>query len=96
MRDVLRRVRKCTLSIGASCSYALSGAPPCSWGTREDATLLLGVVALALRTGRGEELRDRRGYTLRDWEAWAEEDSRAKRPVTARVRSVRRLLSRPY
>ena len=43
--------------------------PPASWKT-SDGTRLLQLVLLSLQTGRGEEQRDSKGYTLRQWEEW--------------------------
>ena len=47
----------------------LGTVPPASWKT-SDGTRLLQLVLLSLRTGRGEEQLDSKGFTLRQWEEW--------------------------
>ena len=60
-----------------------------------DGTRLLQLVLLSLRTGRGEEQLDSKGYTLRQWEEWYEtKGSQADADwMKARAQAVRRQLS---
>jgi hypothetical protein len=64
----------------------------CSWKT-QDGTKLLTLVALAAKTGLGEELLDSWGYALRDWKERKAQDKVFKEFIDKRAQAVRSLLS---
>ena len=69
--------------------------PHASWETSDD-TRLLPLVLLSFQTGLGEEQKDSKGYTLRQWEEWYKHNGFSDHLVwmTARAKRVRQSLER--
>lgn len=84
---------KVASSLEKGCEPIVNDQRPCSWRTRKDATLLLDLISIALQSGRGEQLLDKAGLTLSDWEQHDKEMPSESAHLIARIASVRSLLS---